>query len=94
MIVYDLYVQRAACAFGPTKADAPLLVDANAELAGSVTHQRLQPIASQHSQMLKARGRVEYLQSLRGLLRKAQERPYDLAVRELGGPLVPIVQES
>jgi hypothetical protein len=38
----------------PTKADSPLIIDANTVLAGTITPERLKVIAGWNSQILKA----------------------------------------
>ena len=48
VIVHDLDVIGVTVA--PPEADPPLLVDPNAELAGAITNQRLEPVARQRGQ--------------------------------------------
>ncbi len=51
VIIYDLDVIRIAA--GPPEADAPLIVDPDTMLAGTVALQFLQPVAGRHSQILQ-----------------------------------------
>jgi hypothetical protein len=49
----------AAC---PDKANAPLVIDANAVLAFSVTLQSLKPVVWRYAQIIQPRGPVKHLQ--------------------------------
>jgi hypothetical protein len=51
VIIYDLDVIRIAA--GPPEADAPLIVDPDAMLAGTVALELLQPVAGLHLQVLQ-----------------------------------------
>jgi hypothetical protein len=79
VVVHDLDIRRAARVAGPAKADAPWVVDANAELADPVTLQGLEPVATQCPQIIEAGGCIEYRQPPRGVLRKSRECPYGKA---------------
>jgi hypothetical protein len=52
VIVHYLYV-FSAC-FRPTKTDAPLIIDADAVLAGSLAPESFQAIARRHPQIFQA----------------------------------------
>lgn len=54
VVVHYLYVFGARSR--PAKTNAPLIVDTDAVLAGSITLQRLQPIAGRHPQIVQAAG--------------------------------------
>jgi hypothetical protein len=54
MIVHKLDV--VSVPFTPAEADAPLVVDANAVLTGSVAFQRLQPVARRYPQGFQRSG--------------------------------------
>ena len=49
MIVDDFDLHRAA--FGPSKANAPLIVDSNAVLASSVAFQRFKPMGRRNKEV-------------------------------------------
>jgi hypothetical protein len=57
VVVGDFYIVRIAPR--PAKADAPLVVDANAELAGAVTYELLQPIPRRDSQVVKQNSGIQ-----------------------------------
>src|ERR1700691_4427181 len=57
MIVDDLDIMRLA--LGPTKADAPLIVDPNAPLAHTIPSQRLQMIAGWIAQVLQGQRSID-----------------------------------
>jgi hypothetical protein len=50
-----------AC-LGPTEADAELVVDADAVLAGAVALQRFQPVARRHTQVVQPSGDLQLAQ--------------------------------
>lgn len=77
MVVDDLNVLSAA--IRPGKADAVLIVDANAVLTASVAGQRLQPVSRERRQVAKLLGGVQLLELS---LRDAG----DLLVRRLNRP--------
>ena len=56
------YFDVVGVVFTPDKTDAPLDVDANAELPLSVALQRLQPIGRGHLQVLQGRGAMQNFQ--------------------------------
>ena len=58
MIVYDLNLFRVSIA--PHKADAPLVIDADAVLAGPVAAQLLQPVAGRHAEVVQLLSRVDH----------------------------------
>ena len=57
MVVHYLHV-FGAC-FRPAKTDAPLIVDPDAVLAGSIALQSLQSIARWHTQIVQAARDIE-----------------------------------
>ena len=58
MVVHDLHVVGIAVC--PLEADAPLVVDANAELADSVVLQFLKVVGAWDFQVVKALRRIEH----------------------------------
>jgi hypothetical protein len=60
MVIYYLNIFRSRLL--PTEADAPLIVDTNAVLAGSVTSQRLKAIPGWHPQVLQSAGNLQLSQ--------------------------------
>jgi epsilon-lactone hydrolase len=59
MIVYNF--DAIGPSFGPNEADAPLVVDANAELSLPVGPQRLKPVAGRRAQCDQRRRRVQHV---------------------------------
>ena len=57
MIIHDVDVKRLAVA--PDKTQPPLIVNANAVLAQSITHQRFQLIAGRHTQKFQCCGGMQ-----------------------------------
>jgi hypothetical protein len=57
VVVNDLDI--VGVAVSPPEADAPLIVDADAVLAGSIAPQLLQPITRRHPEILEALGGIE-----------------------------------
>jgi hypothetical protein len=57
MVVHDLDVVRVT--FAPGKTDAPLIVDANTMLTGSLTAQRFEPVPRRGSHIPQFRGAIE-----------------------------------
>ena len=60
MIIDNLNIGRAA--IGPDKADAELIVDANAVLTHPFTFERLQPITRRRAQKIQCLGGIELRQ--------------------------------
>jgi hypothetical protein len=46
----------------PAETHAPLIVDSDAELASSISMQRLEPVTGRHSQILEAGGDLQLAQ--------------------------------
>ena len=90
MIVDNLDVERADCPTGPFEANAPLHVDPNAELAGTVALESFETVASQRSQIVKAGRRVKDLEPSIGLLRKSLEFSNVASCRERRGSIIPV----
>ena len=63
VVVHNLNAVNAGMLFIPTKADAPLIVDANAVLPFAVTAQGLQMIPRRGTQVHQCRCRIESLQT-------------------------------
>src|SRR6266404_4080213 len=87
MVVHDLHVQRFAVF--PQKADAPLLVDADAVLALAIALERFELISRRHAQIAEIRGRIKILQLLSRTLLDLSVKPlHELAVKDGLGTLV------
>ena len=52
VVIHYLYVFNACCC--PAKADAPLIIDADAVLAEAVALQRFEAISRRHPQIIQA----------------------------------------
>lgn len=57
MVVHYLYIFSAR--FRPTKTDAPLIIDADTMLTGSIATESLKAIAGWHAQIVQAAGDLE-----------------------------------
>jgi hypothetical protein len=68
VVIDDLHVMSIPV--NPAKADAPLIVDADAVLALSTTLERLKPIGRRNSQILKCEGIAEH--ASKGLRQRGQ----------------------
>jgi hypothetical protein len=66
----------------PTKADSPLIVDANTVLTGTITLESLKVIAGWNSQILKAISDFELSEFSPGNLGNIHKFFYTLALRE------------
>jgi len=60
MVIYDFNICGTSVC--PSEADAPLPVDTDAVLSGSIALQRFQPIAGRYSQILEIRGNFKLSQ--------------------------------
>jgi hypothetical protein len=93
VVIRDFDIRRAASPAWPFEADAPLLVNANAELPGPVGLQRFEPIATERSQFVQTYRRVENFQPTVSLARKTLKIANETAFRERQGSFVPIAQD-
>jgi len=57
MVINDFHIFRTR--IGPAKTDTPLIVDANAVLAETVTLESFKVIPGRHSQIIKTAGDLE-----------------------------------
>ncbi len=73
MIIRDLYIEGVT--FSPLKADAPLIIDANAVLSRSILCQFFQPIRRRDSQVLKRYGIIDHSQLPQGSLLNVRRQP-------------------
>jgi len=71
MVINDLDIQRVAIL--KSKADAPLIVDANAPLTFSVSPQCFQPVPRRRAKVFKRRCVVDHLQLSLGNSGKCSE---------------------
>jgi len=71
------------------KAQAPLIVDAYAELTRAVAPERLKPIDGRHPQVFQPDGSVEHLQLSLGDSCKISPAGYAPAAKQLGRVLAP-----
>jgi hypothetical protein len=92
MVIHDLDILRSSGPTRPAEANSPLIVDANAVLAGSIAPQRFQAIASQRSQVIEAGRGVQDLEPFRGLARKTPKREHPIASCERSGTLVSVAK--
>lgn len=56
------YLNVVGVALAPTKANSPLVVDANAVLAFSVAFQRFEPISRQRGKREQVRRRIQHVE--------------------------------
>jgi len=81
-MIYDFNVIRIAP--GPPEADAPLIVDPDAMLAGTVALQFLQPVAGRHPQILQRLSGIDSHQPPQhGALERRGKAPDALPVEEM-----------
>src|SRR5258708_28555452 len=73
MIINDLHVRRTRRAFLPFEANAPLVIDTNAELSPAVSLQSLKAVARQHSKIPKCDGSLKTIQLHAGRAFDARE---------------------
>src|SRR5690606_502729 len=64
MVIDDLHI--GGTGLGPAKADAPLVIDANAPLTRAVTAQGLQPVPRRHPEILDGSRSIEIGELARG----------------------------
>jgi hypothetical protein len=81
VIIDDFHIRRTFCATRPLEADSPLLIDPDAELAGAIALQRLEPIAPQEPQIVHGRC-VENFKPSVNLPGEALKFPNERARRE------------
>jgi hypothetical protein len=67
VVIDNFDVDRAGRAFGPLKADPPLVIDPDAVLALSIALQSFQPVAGQGGEIFQAHCRVQSFQPRLGL---------------------------
>jgi hypothetical protein len=87
VVVHDFHFVSITGA--PRKAEAPLIVDANAVLALAIAAQFLQPIAWNGGELIKSRRCVQGLQLAEGRTLDRPEPPYGLAIEKalrIGAP--------
>jgi hypothetical protein len=88
MVVRDFHVVGVAAA--PAKADAPLLVDANAVLTSPAAGEFLQPVTGRGPQITKIGSGIQYQQLAKcGTLKVFRPASNPLPLVELPGPPVP-----
>jgi hypothetical protein len=67
----------------PAKADAPLVVDANAMLSGAIAFQLLESVAGRHAQIVQCLcGVHDHQLAQHGTLKPARETTHRLAAKE------------
>jgi hypothetical protein len=88
-VVID-YLHVVGIAFVPSKADAPLSVDPNAVLTGTVAPQPLQAVARRHTEIGQTRRRIQHAKlPQRHSLNSRPELPERLSLEEPIGVLIP-----
>src|SRR3546814_7751681 len=80
--------------FSDSPRNAPLLVDANGVLAGTIAFQRFEPVSRQGAQRIERERRVQDRQPSGGLIFKALKGFDELPPRELLRLLVSIAQDQ
>jgi hypothetical protein len=80
VVIHDFHV--VSIGIFPFEADAPLLIDADAELAGPVAAQRFETVAGQARQILHGFGVVQDFQPSFGLRGTGFEFPDALALEK------------
>ena len=93
MIIDNLDIRWTGSAFRPFEANPPLIVDADAVLASSVSFQRFKPVARQNGEIFQLDGRLETVQlQPRGTFDTGE--CFDtFAGGEIGRALVPIADD-
>jgi hypothetical protein len=87
VIVNDLNVPGIALI--ETKAQAPLVIDAYAELTRTVALEEFEPIVRGHPQVFKSSGTVEHLQLALGHGPEMHPAHHTLAAKKLGCVFAP-----
>jgi hypothetical protein len=93
MIIDDFDIRRATRATRPYEANSPLRVDPYAELAGTITFQGFETIASQGPQFIQANRSVEDFEAAVGLPGKTLKFAHETTVGKRLGTRVPIAQD-
>lgn len=86
MVIHDLDIVRAVVA--PLEANAPSIIDPDAELPLPVAAEGFEPIAGQEHQGLDALGSIQNAKALFGLTGKGLEPQHPFALEELPRALV------
>jgi hypothetical protein len=93
VIIDNLNIRGAARAARPFKADSPLFIDANAELASAIALQGFEPTAPQHPQLIQVPSRVKDFTASVSLPREALKLADKTALGKNVSPFVPIAQD-
>lgn len=93
MIIDDLDIRRAARAARLLEAEAPPVVDADAELANAIAFEGFEPVATQSSQIVETRGGIKNFQVAVGLPGKTLKLADEAPRSEIGRSAVPIIQD-
>jgi hypothetical protein len=90
MVIDNLDMSWAGGTFRPFEANPPLIVDANAVLAFSISSQHFKTVAGQHGEISQLNGRFQTIQLQARSTFDARERLHAFASRKIRCPLVPI----
>jgi hypothetical protein len=90
MVIDNFDIRRTTRAARPCEADSPLYVDPYAELAGAITFQGFETIASQCSQLIQGDRGVKDFEAAIALLGKALKFANETPVSECLGARVPV----
>jgi hypothetical protein len=93
MVINNLHVGRTGGAFRPVEADSPLIVDADAVLAFSISSQHFKTVARQHGKISERDGGLQTVQLHARRAFDTGERLDTFADRKIRRPLVPIADD-
>ena len=93
MVIDNLDIRRAGGAFRPCKANPPLVVDANAVLALSISSQHCKTVARQHGKISERDGGFQTVQLKTRRAFDTGERLDTFADRKIRRPLVAIADD-
>jgi hypothetical protein len=93
MIVGNFHLGRSVVACRPFKANAPLAIDADTELALSVPSENLQVVTAQCSQVLKRFGGIQGFESFLIQLGKSLKGRNAFSLSKALGPAVSVASD-
>src|SRR3954447_17243860 len=90
VIIDNLDIRRPASSARPFKTYPPLIIDADAELAGAIALQGLQSVAPQCPQLVEACGSIQNFEPAIGLPREPLKLPDEPAFGKRRSPFLPV----
>jgi hypothetical protein len=93
MVVNNLDIKWAGRASGPLKTDPPLIVDANAVLALTVTFQRFESVTRQRTNIFKLNSCFQAIKLEPGSAFNSRECFDSFTGREVSGPPIPVADD-